>query len=247
MQGRGEWMSREEVARGLVPRRVRAGGRDAARGGPDRQAARRPTPTCAVAAAALRAAAHPRVGRRGRSQRLRARAPLARSLARRRRRLAPSLGSNSLTLPASTQSSASCPPGPSTPGRAAPRSAPSSPAPAPRRRRSPRPARAAPRTRSPVGPGREVRVQLRAHRLDHVDLRLERGAAVLRLAHQRRVLEVLRPDAGDHVALRAPRSRRAAATSTIGSLSVSPSTVAGMKFIAGEPMKPATNRFLGSL
>ena len=36
-------------------------------------------------------------------------------------------------------------------------------------------------------------------------------------------------------------------TSAIGSLTVSPSTVAGMKFIAGEPMKPATNRFSGSL
>ena len=34
-------------------------------------------------------------------------------------------------------------------------------------------------------------------------------------------------------------------TSASGSLMVSPSTVAGMKFIAGDPMKPATNRFSG--
>ncbi len=36
-------------------------------------------------------------------------------------------------------------------------------------------------------------------------------------------------------------------SSTIGSVTVSPSTSAGKKFIAGEPMKPATNRLAGSV
>jgi hypothetical protein len=42
-----------------------------------------------------------------------------------------------------------------------------------------------------------------------------------------------------------PRTSSGSRTSAIGSLTVSPSTVAGMKFIAGDPMKPATNRFSG--
>jgi hypothetical protein len=36
-------------------------------------------------------------------------------------------------------------------------------------------------------------------------------------------------------------------TSTIGSLATPLSIVAGRKFMPGEPMKPATNRFLGVL
>ena len=35
------------------------------------------------------------------------------------------------------------------------------------------------------------------------------------------------------------------AASTIGSFTMSPSKLAGMKFIAGEPMKPATKMFAG--
>ncbi len=46
---------------------------------------------------------------------------------------------------------------------------------------------------------------------------------------------------------RRSRSSDGSGASPIGSLTLSPSSVAGMKFIAGEPMKPATNRLTGSL
>jgi hypothetical protein len=53
-----------------------------------------------------------------------------------------------------------------------------------------------------------VCIQLRAHRLDHVDLRREDGAPVALVFHQGRVLEVLGPDAGDQaVALKPPPHR----------------------------------------
>ena len=45
MQARGEFMDREEVARGVVLGGVRAGGRDAARGRRGHEGRRRPTPT----------------------------------------------------------------------------------------------------------------------------------------------------------------------------------------------------------
>ena len=42
-----------------------------------------------------------------------------------------------------------------------------------------------------------------------------------------------------------PRNDSGVGRSKNGSLSVSPSTLAGRKFIGGEPMKPATNRLTG--
>ena len=102
----------------------------------------------------------------------------------------------------------------------------------------------------PLGLDREVGVELGAHRLDQVDRHLEHVAAVAGVADQGGVLERLGPHAGDHVACRAasPSAERSSSgrrTSPNGSFTVSPSSVAGMKFIAGEPMNPATNRFVG--
>ena len=97
---------------------------------------------------------------------------------------------------------------------------------------------------------REVGVQLRAHPLDHLDRARNVAPSLACVAHQGGVLEVLRADAGDHrlavCARQRPRSlvgqrhRRPWAA-----CSVSPSTLAGRKFMAGEPMKPATNMFTG--
>ncbi len=102
-----------------------------------------------------------------------------------------------------------------------------------------------------VGADLEVGIELRPHRLDDIDLGRERGPARADIvADELRVLEALGADAGDHVAREAPRACPGAsgsAISPIGSLSRSPSTLAGRKFIAGEPMKPATKRFAGSL
>jgi hypothetical protein len=58
--------------------------------------------------------------------------------------------------------------------------------------------------------GGEVGVQLRAHRLHHLDPGLERHPAVALVAHQRGVLEVLGPQAGDHVPARAVALQRPA-------------------------------------
>ena len=74
-------------------------------------------------------------------------------------------------------------------------------------------------------------------------------AAVAVVADQRRVLEVARGGcrrsrrAGASPSL--PRSSSGRRTSPNGSFTVSPSSVAGQKFIAGEPMKPATKRLTG--
>ena len=71
------------------------------------------------------------------------------------------------------------------------------------------------------------------------------------VVHERGVLEVLGPDARDQLlaasiaAQRARAAPRGSGTSTIGSLTCPPRPSAGMKFMAGEPMKPATNRFCG--
>ena len=96
----------------------------------------------------------------------------------------------------------------------------------------------------------EVRVELGAHRLEHVDLGLEgrcRGRAAV--ADERRVLEVLGPDAGDERRAAVARERPALLVGerhvADRQLTLSPSTLAGMKFIAGEPMKPATKMFSG--
>ena len=100
----------------------------------------------------------------------------------------------------------------------------------------------------------EVRVQLGAHRLDHVDLRLElqpvREGALL----DGGVLEVLRAHADDDVAAALPpfACRRARSSSGSGAVAERPldrsrpRAAPGRKFIDGEPMKPATNRFCGS-
>ena len=71
------------------------------------------------------------------------------------------------------------------------------------------------------------------------------------VADQRRVLEVLGPDPGEQ--LRWPpwdssarASPRGSSTSANGSFAVPPEISTGMKFIDGEPMKPATNRLTGS-
>ena len=85
-----------------------------------------------------------------------------------------------------------------------------------------------------------------------VDLRLEGRAAPLRVVADAATRPRSSP-AGcrrsaacrTRRARRARAARAAASTSAIGSFTMSPSTVAGMKFIAGEPMKPATNRFVG--
>ena len=102
-----------------------------------------------------------------------------------------------------------------------------------------------------VGGDREVGVELGAHRLQHLDVRREGGATVERVAHERGVLEVLGPDARDQLlaVMVAHGVVKLAGQRHIpnGSFTVSPSTVAGMKFIAGEPTKPATNRLTGSL
>ena len=45
----------------------------------------------------------------------------------------------------------------------------------------------------------------------------------------------------------ASAASRGSRTSPTGSFTLSPSTVAGMKFMAGEPMNPATNRLFGWL
>ena len=96
-----------------------------------------------------------------------------------------------------------------------------------------------------------MRVELRSHCLDHLDLCAEGRAAILRLPHQRGILEVLGPDPGDqltaltladpvvHLLRQAHVSERQLHRVAL--------TVAGMKFMAGEPMKPATKRFLGPL
>ena len=99
---------------------------------------------------------------------------------------------------------------------------------------------------------------LGAGRLDHLDRRDKRGDRRLLLAEVGAVAEhVLRPDAEDHPR---PRRRRGGVRPASGSSAAAPSpsamlhrpaavlaaiTSAGMKFIDGEPMKPATKMLAG--
>lgn len=98
---------------------------------------------------------------------------------------------------------------------------------------------------------REVQVLVGAQRLDQVDGDLEgQGADAGVPVEQRRVLEMFGTDAGDQVL-----DLRMLVQSVLGVLrqrdlpkgSLTPTSVnvAEKKFMAGEPMKPATNRLAG--
>ena len=119
--------------------------------------------------------------------------------------------------------------------------------------RSSNPASAASSSRSAawicLGLDVEVHVHLRAHRLHHIDLGPELDPVRVLLLLDRRVLEVLRAHPHDHLAAAAvrPARRSGSAMSPNGSLTGPPSSRPGRKFIDGEPIKPATNRFCGSL
>ena len=121
---------------------------------------------------------------------------------------------------------------------------------APRARRSPpavpRPVRRVDRTR-PRRLDVEVGVEVGAERLDQIDLGLEDDAAlVAQVADHLGVLEALRAQAGDHLAVATVAQALGQSASPIGSFTLAPLSSAGMKFIAGEPMKPATKMLAGS-